>query len=938
MPTLIITLVLTLFSHSALAKDIKVQLEEPLKLESAAIAKGSLKGIVPEDIAVDGVRLLGRASTTVDDKRGKKTIVTWFGVEKKKRYGTHREVVAIPKGQQGVYVFDSEPDLKVSPKSRKLALKTDKKVIEKAVRDLLAGKNISTGAVSLSTRPPISDKRHVLLADAAKKVAPSQKKKKTTKQQQVDDNGKAKDKTAGFSNGERIGGRGSARRTAHSSTPQHGLSSTQERLKLGTTPPGGGSGGGKGGGSSTAGSSKKNAQDTTGNPRPGFDEDGNPLPGYGPDGQPLSKKGSGDRGYGDGSTLSGSESLDEQSALGSALGSVTGAGRGASMSGGGAEDDLDGSESFEDSEENAIQPQRIVRQSRDADVDGAVGGGGSEDAFANERLGVHLGSLDTTSGVASLDGNLSEDGQSIEFDGHDELNLPTIREVSTASGCHVRVDIPHRRVVVQKKLFIYKDDVLTNPDAPCRDTLESYPLEKDFLYHDGQSAARVDNTHNRALDKYRWYYLGNEEVPQKHYVSGVLEDEAEAHPFIHEPCSPEIDLGRNKAYPRHEVVFYNRFNDRKVVNACARTPDVPAIDIIETASGCAMQHDYVQNKSWIKKKKFYEKDGEKHIVKTCSAVEPAINHQFESTTCEPKVMGDQVRVMARRKISTPDGEQYLTPCEPVDTTGLLATSDGCDPVLTHDFGSDKSYVNKRLYFVDKGERRYVSGCSRSDEVINHAHRTVGYQFDDANLRAKPKKVTEIFFGRETVQLVDSRVMPQEPWIAYRKARETISQTERTHYRGCFKYRVRDKIGTFLRPDGTQLSKVVGQADPIQGPNECRSETKHKAKFSGTYTAYWSSNDGSHQEMRGKWNISKHTLRFYPPDFSRKEVVGGTSLGTVDGPIGGQRFAVTYNYGTGGAYWAFCSRVGGRYTGKISFPRALSCTVFDSTDGGLWCNY
>ena len=129
----LMVVVLALVSGTVFAKS-EVALELPLKLSGKGFVQGSLEGLLPDDLSGDGLHLLGHASTKLNKHGQSVTTVTWFGVEKKKRFGS-REVVSLEK--PGVFAFQVEDDVHVLPKSQNIGLNTDKKTIEKGISSLL---------------------------------------------------------------------------------------------------------------------------------------------------------------------------------------------------------------------------------------------------------------------------------------------------------------------------------------------------------------------------------------------------------------------------------------------------------------------------------------------------------------------------------------------------------------------------------------------------------------------------------------------------------------------------------------------------------------------------------------------------------------------------------------------------------------------------------
>ncbi len=413
----------------------------------------------------------------------------------------------------------------------------------------------------------------------------------------------------------------------------------------------------------------------------------------------------------------------------------------------------------------------------------------------------------------------------------EEAALPRVDFRTTCDGCPPRVDRIHNKVIIQEKTLRLEDDVVVHTGA-CEDTLDFYDINKDFLCEGCD--VLVDNVRRVAFDKYKAFWINgqNEKI--------VLDAEpqtdiTEPHPFIEEAsdCGYDIDEALGLAYPKIATVFSDRFNGKHVVDACHRSPEAAGIRL--TNADCPVEHEFAANRSFLRKKKVFSVDGVEHIAVDCARVGEAIPHEFITAACQP-ILDPQtgaITPLARRRIRIPAGNQFITECEPLADTNLVGTTDGCeDDLFNHDFVTGRSYFNKRYYYnAADGHRVYCTGCLRSSEMIAHEYEPAGYQHDD--VRHSSLRTAATFIAFQLLGL-PQRVRIAEPEVragAEAIAHTLVSTENRVNgapvYQGCHRVTQSQVIQHYSRPDGTTYDVVAGLGVPVQGPNECRYETRYK---------------------------------------------------------------------------------------------------------------
>src|SRR3546814_8241806 len=78
--------------------------------------------------------------------------------------------------------------------------------------------------------------------------------------------------------------------------------------------------------------------------------------------------------------------------------------------------------------------------------------------------------------------------------------------------------------------------------------------------------------------------------------------------------------------------------------------------------------------------------------------------------------------------------QFITDCTPdTSTLAVQVTTDGCnDPAnWLHDISAGVSYGQERYFFVDGGQRKYITSCQNSTTTYMQHVEITGWQNHDA---------------------------------------------------------------------------------------------------------------------------------------------------------------------------------------------------------------
>ncbi len=411
-----------------------------------------------------------------------------------------------------------------------------------------------------------------------------------------------------------------------------------------------------------------------------------------------------------------------------------------------------------------------------------------------------------------------------------EPEAPEITYESTTEGCQPTIDRPHERVVIQNRTRKLEDGAIVEESA-CEDSLEMYPINKDFLCEG--CTDQVEIPRQRAYARFKEYWLNKEN--QRQNLSDTLYVElTRPYVFTEESgyCVPSINLQRGVAQRQVETVYYNLFNARTVVEACHTTPHHAPVAIRETSHLCPLVHDFVNNVSREQKRSIFTLDGIEREALACHPVEPAFPHEFVRTGCRPLVVAANGTFidMVKRKIRTPTGNKIISEeCEPAANNALQATRDGCEGEFFHDLIAGLSYLKKRYYYPHGVNREYMTGCLRTTESLAHQTEQNGYQHDDQNLHSTPRFLLYIDSPEQGRLIVDpAKVVAALGQTNYTLLRNEHRPTAEQYYEGCYRRTQTRSINIYTRADGTLYERVMGNGTPMASPvDECARATESR---------------------------------------------------------------------------------------------------------------
>ena len=399
----------------------------------------------------------------------------------------------------------------------------------------------------------------------------------------------------------------------------------------------------------------------------------------------------------------------------------------------------------------------------------------------------------------------------------------------TSNGCDPRIDEIHDRVIIRNKVLLYKNNKLVS-ESPCEDSWLNYPIKKDYFC--SGCSYQWDVNDKLAYAQYKKYWLDNKGNHKK--ISDFLYVDKEK-PFSivvdDKACLPFIDLKNNLVYPREKLIFLGYFNEKIEIKSCYRSAKLAPIPIIWEKSDCPLIHDLTENKTIVQKKAIFLWDGTKKEASACQKKGSSLPHLWDYSVCPPKVdLNKKTMIVMARRYVLIDGEKHWANdyCEPIDSSNLLLTSDGCDGQYFHDCHSGKSYLMKRYFYYHQGKPVHVTGCLASKNFILHQIEKDGFIHNDAKNFSKQKWKT---FIQSKEGLLDLNCKKEDFNKHYHKVVSEYEQpTDKYYFKKCFRFTKTIKVRSYERPDKSTYQVVMGSGRDIKGPDECIRKKEERQVF------------------------------------------------------------------------------------------------------------
>jgi hypothetical protein len=277
---------------------------------------------------------------------------------------------------------------------------------------------------------------------------------------------------------------------------------------------------------------------------------------------------------------------------------------------------------------------------------------------------------------------------------------------------------------------------------------------------------------------------------------------------------------------------------RIMVRDCAPTAKAP-IPVTPNTAACSLRTDFtnkiaIQQEAW----QFTDTLGTVHNVTSC--VDSTITYAMSTIygVCPDLVLSDRSAAFkqVRSQITGPSGPQYLTDCAPsqdaADEATPTTTVAGCETIFFNYLDQGQSYGAWRYFYqFAGGSPVYLTSCLQSTTVYPQQTEIQGYLYNDPAKTAQPKTAIYIMPPVGRVDVSPAQVRTGAANVAYRFERETNNaRPSSIFWVGCEAWQPTDLTDTYLRPDNTEVSYLIGAGPNVDMGDQCTRTTQYQTVY------------------------------------------------------------------------------------------------------------
>jgi hypothetical protein len=361
-----------------------------------------------------------------------------------------------------------------------------------------------------------------------------------------------------------------------------------------------------------------------------------------------------------------------------------------------------------------------------------------------------------------------------------------------------------------------------------------YVIKDDFT----SCADEVDLPNLVAYAQFTTYYLDVAGV--KHPVNQQCQPQPDAFKINTDisVCPYALDMSQHTAQEQGQLYYLDRLSARIMVRDCAPTA-TPPITVTSNMAACALRADYtnliaVQQEAW----QYVDTKGTIQNVTSCT--DSTITYPITPIygVCPDLVLSDKSAAFkqVRMQVTTLTGPQYLTDCEPSQTSGDEATPSttvtGCETTFFTYISQGQSFGSWRYYYQFTGSAPvYLTACLQSTTAYPIQSEIQGYAYNDPQKTAQPKTALYIMPPAGRVDISAAQVRDGAANIAYTFVRTTNNaRGDAMYWVGCEGDQPTDQTETYARPDLTQVSYVVGAGPTVDMGDQCTRTTQYQTIY------------------------------------------------------------------------------------------------------------
>lgn len=395
---------------------------------------------------------------------------------------------------------------------------------------------------------------------------------------------------------------------------------------------------------------------------------------------------------------------------------------------------------------------------------------------------------------------------------------------TTSDGCTVEVDEARSLAVEFGKFQSFENGVLTEESA-CEVEMNSFPLERSTAL----CGDNVDIDNRVANPMYQLFYVNGQAARINHGDCQI--DTEISFPIIEDmECAIQLDYIGMQAVPQSKLIYLDANNARQEVRACQASEAVAAVPLIESTDQCTIRHDFMDDQSVQLSTFLYTLNGQTFQATTCADSDITYAHtdyydRDGIDVCGTNVDFDALTATRQYRTGiTVDGlVQYITECTPDSTTlAVTQTTDTCtDPSgWTHDLSAGVSYEQVRYYYMEDGQRVWVTECQNGTTTYAHQLTNAGWQHNDGLLFSYELQRVTITAPNGEYVIEASTILPGAVQVPYIFDRTNDQWTGVSTYTGCDEFRETQRNEIYERPDGTEHPHPIGAGDTIGPINAC----------------------------------------------------------------------------------------------------------------------
>lgn len=309
-------------------------------------------------------------------------------------------------------------------------------------------------------------------------------------------------------------------------------------------------------------------------------------------------------------------------------------------------------------------------------------------------------------------------------------------------------------------------------------------------------------------------------------------DERQSQPLSFEACDFLALPARGVAIEQHRLVFRS---GKALVEAapCTPKPGGRSLKLAETASGCAMTHDWTNGWSFERTRFVFDAGGSQVQTTPCMEREDR-GMRHRRAACPPISVqlprAGLVRIPAERIEATAETRvAVVRACQPsiggavataLGAAGVAVDGDACRGVIADGDGESYATIRYVLTWPDGSRTEPVTNCLPDvGRAYRHALEEAGWRHDEARRISYGLDQATIRIGDATRKVGKPTQRPNA--VGWPQQSVAIVETGSTERVGCAVLRHTRFRGTYARPDGTSVEIWLGPAEAIADTKGCR---------------------------------------------------------------------------------------------------------------------